>query len=71
MQAYGVWDVVEPKDPKAPIEEKIDKRALTIVYQGIPDDILLALAEKKSSKEAWTAIKIISQGADKVKKAKA
>lgn len=71
MQAYGVWDVVELKDPKATIEEKTDKKALAIIYQGIPDDILLALEEKKSSKEAWTTIKIISQGADKVKQAKA
>lgn len=62
---------IKPKDPKAAIEEKIDKRALAIIYQGIPDDILLALAEKKSSKEAWVALKTLSQGVDKVKKANA
>ncbi|KAL8102842.1 hypothetical protein AgCh_027386 [Apium graveolens] len=28
MQAHGVWDAIEPKDPKATVEEKIDKRAM-------------------------------------------
>ncbi|XP_074337094.1 uncharacterized protein LOC141674273 [Apium graveolens] len=71
MKAYGVWEVIEPKDPKAPIEDKTDKRAMTIIYQGIPDDVLLALAEKKTSKQAWEAIKTLYQGSDKVKQAKA
>ena len=39
--------------------------------RGIPDDVLLAVAEKKTSKEAWESIKTMCQGADKVKKAKA
>ncbi|XP_074342684.1 uncharacterized protein LOC141680325 [Apium graveolens] len=71
MQAHGVWDGIEPKDPKAVIEEKMDKRALDVIYQGILDDMLLTIAEKKTSKEAWGAIKIMCVGADKVRKAKA
>ena len=71
MQAHGVWKAIEPNDPKAVIEEKTNKRALAIIYQGILDDVFLALAEKKTSKEAWGAIKILSQGSDKVKKTKA
>ena len=71
MQAHGVWDAVEPKDSKAAIEEKMDKRALAIIYQGITDDMLLTIAEKKTSKEAWGAIKTLCLGADKVKQAKA
>ncbi|XP_074363328.1 uncharacterized protein LOC141704647 [Apium graveolens] len=71
MQAHGVWDAIEPKDPKGTVEEKTDKRALAIIYQGIADDMLLTIAEKKTSKEAWGAIKIMCLGADKVKKAKA
>lgn len=71
MQAHGVWEAIEPKDPKAVIEEKMDKRALVVIYQGIPDDMLLTIAEKKTSKEAWGAIKTMCLGADKVRKAKA
>lgn len=48
-----MWDVIEPKDPKGVIENKIDKRALAIVYQGIPDDMLLTIANRKTFEEAW------------------
>lgn len=71
MQAHGVWDAIEPKDPKALIEEKVDKRALAVIYQGVPEDILLSIAEKGTLKEAWNVIKTMSLGADKVKMAKA
>lgn len=53
MEAHRVWDAVEPKNPKGVIENKIDKRALAIVYQGIPDDMLLTIAKRKTFKEAW------------------
>lgn len=71
MQAHGVWVAIEPSDPKAVIEEKADKKALAVIYQGVPDDMLLTIAEKKTSKEAWEAIKTMCLGADKVRKAKA
>lgn len=40
-----------------------------MIYQGIPEEMLLSFAEKKKAKEAWEAIKTLCQGADKVKKA--
>lgn len=70
MQAHGVWEAVEPSDPKAVVEGKTDKIALAMIYQGIPEDVLLSLADKKTSKEAWEAIKTICQGADRAKTAK-
>ena len=70
MQAQGVWIAVEPSDAKAVIEEKTDKVALAMIYQGIPEDMLLSIAEKKTAKEAWEAIKTMCQGADRVKKAR-
>ncbi|KAL8107457.1 hypothetical protein AgCh_024023 [Apium graveolens] len=71
MQAHGVWEAIDPKDPKTTIEEKVDKRALAVIYQGIPEELLLSIAEKGTAKEAWDAIKTVSLGADKVKKARA
>ncbi|XP_074360724.1 uncharacterized protein LOC141700968 [Apium graveolens] len=71
MQAHGIWEAIEPKDPKTTADEKMDKRALAIIYQGIADDMLLTIAEKKTSKEAWGEIKMLCLSADKVKKAKA
>lgn len=68
MQADGVWEAVEPKDPKSTVEERTDKVALAVIYQGIPEDVFLSLEEKKTVKEAWEAIKTMCLGADRVKK---
>ncbi|XP_074328301.1 uncharacterized protein LOC141666207 [Apium graveolens] len=70
MQAHGVWKAIDPKDPKAPTNDKMDKQALTIIYQGITEDLLQSIANKKTSKDTWDAIKTVHLGADKVKKAK-
>ncbi|XP_074362999.1 uncharacterized protein LOC141703366 [Apium graveolens] len=70
MQAHGVWDDIEPKNPKSPVEERTDKVALAVIYQGVPEDILLSLAEKNTAKEAWDAIKTMCLGADRVKTAR-
>lgn len=32
MQAHSVWEAVEPTDPKAKVEEKMDKLALESIY---------------------------------------
>ena len=71
MQAHGVWEAIESKDDKAVVEDKVDKRALAVIYQGIPEETLLTISEKKTSKEAWEAVKIMNLGADKVQKARA
>lgn len=72
MQAQGIWEAVSPKDPKASaaVDEKMDKTALAAIYHGIPEDVLLSLADKGTAKEAWEAIKTLCQGAQRVKTAK-
>lgn len=70
MQAQGVWGAIEQSDPKVAVEEKTDKVALAMLYQGLPQDMLLSIAEKSTAKEAWEALKTMCQGADRVKKAK-
>lgn len=57
-------------DPKVAVEEKTDKVALAMMYQGLAEDMLLSIAEKKTAKEAWDALKTMCQGADRVKQAK-
>lgn len=44
MQTHGVWDSVEPTDPKISVEERADKIALSMIYQNIPEEMLLSLA---------------------------
>lgn len=70
MQAQGVWLAVEPSDPKATVEEKTDKVALAMIYQGIPEEMLLSITDKKTAKEAWEALKTMCLGAERVKKAR-
>lgn len=52
MQPHGVWDAVEPSYLKARVEGKTDKVALAMIYQEIPENMLLSLANKKTAKEA-------------------
>lgn len=68
MQAQGVWEAVESGESKEEIRK--DKVALPIIYQGLPEDILLTVAEKETAKEAWEAIKMMCVGAERVQKAK-
>lgn len=70
MQAHSVWEAVEASDPKVACEDRADKVALAMIYQAIPEEILLTLADKTKAQDAWQAIKTLCQGADKVKKAK-
>ncbi|XP_074337557.1 uncharacterized protein LOC141674757 [Apium graveolens] len=69
LQAQGVWHAVEA-DSTTPDEEKTDKMAMEAIYQSIPEDILLSVAEKKTTKETWVAVKTMCLGTDKVKKAR-
>lgn len=49
------------------VEDKTDKIAMAAIYQSVSDDILLTLAEKKTAKEAWEAVKTLCQGAERAK----
>ena len=70
MEAQGVWEAVEPDDPKAVVPMKTDKMSLAAIYSSIPEEMLLSLAEKKSAKEAWEAIQTLCVGVERVKAAK-
>lgn len=48
----------------------VDKAALAMLYQGLPEDMILSISEKGTTKVAWTALKTMCQGADRVKTAK-
>lgn len=52
MQAHSVWEAVEPSDPKNAIDGKLDKVALAMIYQGILEDVLLSITDKKTAKRS-------------------
>ncbi|XP_074326879.1 uncharacterized protein LOC141664824 [Apium graveolens] len=70
MKAQGVWCTIEQKDPKGAVDEKTVQVALAAIYQGVPEDVFLSIAEKETAKEAWEAIKTMCMGVERVKEAK-
>ncbi|KAL8091057.1 hypothetical protein AgCh_040237 [Apium graveolens] len=70
IQAHGVWNAIESKDPKGSSDDRVDKIALAAIYQGIPEVVLLGIAEMETAKEAWDAVKVMCQGAERVRKAR-
>ena len=69
MRAQGIWDAIEHNDPKEKVDMKKDQIALATIYQGIPEETLRAVSEKETSKEAWECIKMMYQGAKRIKDA--
>lgn len=68
----GPWclGVVESKEKNVVVDNRSYKIALAAIYHGIPEDILLSLAEKETAKEAWEAVRVTCQDVDRVKKAR-
>ncbi|XP_020585663.1 uncharacterized protein LOC110028241 [Phalaenopsis equestris] len=66
LQAQGVWEVVEQDE----VEERKDRMALVAIYQALPEDVLLMVAEKDSAKQAWETLKTMHVGVERVKEAK-
>ncbi|XP_074342368.1 uncharacterized protein LOC141679904 [Apium graveolens] len=70
MKAQRVWGAIEQKDPKVTVDERTVQVALAAIYQRLPEDILLTIAEKETAKEVWEAIKTMCVGVERVKEAK-
>ncbi|XP_020573667.1 uncharacterized protein LOC110020042 [Phalaenopsis equestris] len=66
LQAQGVWEAVEQDE----VEERKDRMALAVIYQALPEDVLLMVAEKDSAKLAWETLKTMHVGVERVKEAK-
>ena len=67
MRAQGVWDAVVAVSGK--VDDTMDQKALTAIYQSIPDDVFAFITEKEKSHEAWKAIKT-NLGDDRIKEAR-
>jgi hypothetical protein len=70
MHAQGVWDSVKSDDSNDKLDVKKDQTALAAIYQGIPNETLQVVSEKKTAKEAWECIRTMYQGAQHVKDAR-
>ncbi|KAL0356305.1 UNVERIFIED_CONTAM: Retrovirus-related Pol polyprotein from transposon TNT 1-94 [Sesamum radiatum] len=82
LGAHGLWNVVEteyeePADEGAlsvaelaALQKKRsgDQSALSIIHQGLDDEMFEKIANESKAKDAWDILKISTVGVDKVKK---
>lgn len=52
MQAQGVWSALESTDSKMVAEKKINKVALAVIYQGIPEDIFFICGREEDDERS-------------------
>ncbi|KAE8689063.1 hypothetical protein F3Y22_tig00110944pilonHSYRG00016 [Hibiscus syriacus] len=66
LRSLGVWSVIEDGDT----DDDKDQGAMVAISQAVPDDVMMAIAEKQTAKEAWDALREMRVGEDRVKKAR-
>ncbi|KAG8074127.1 hypothetical protein GUJ93_ZPchr0006g44316 [Zizania palustris] len=66
MRAQGVWAAVEGNEA---VDDKKDQMALAAIIQAVPEAMVLAIAEKETTKEAWNTLKEMHIGEERVRNA--
>ncbi|GKA17115.1 hypothetical protein Tco_0696952 [Tanacetum coccineum] len=64
-QAYGHWDAITEEE----VDEKKNYTTKGIIFQTLPENVLLQVAKYKSAKDVWESIKVRYIGAERVQKA--
>ncbi|XP_021993942.1 uncharacterized protein LOC110890607 [Helianthus annuus] len=63
---HGVWEVIDPGLDNA----KKNNIVKGLIFQSIPEDLILQIGKLKTGKEMWEAIKTRNLGAERVKEAR-
>lgn len=67
LRSLGVWSVIEGGGET---DDDKDQGAMVAISQAVPDDVMMAIADKQTAKEAWDALREMRVGEDRVKKAR-
>ncbi|KAL6649615.1 hypothetical protein ACP70R_013839 [Stipagrostis hirtigluma subsp. patula] len=67
LEALGLWHAVESDK----VERREDRQALAAILRGVPSEMKAGLAVKKTTKEAWAAVKSMRMGDNRVRDANA
>ena len=70
LEAAGWWYDVEPEEDEE-IVYRHDRLALAAILRSVPPEMLTGLCEKRTTAEAWAAIKRIRVGVQRVREANA
>ncbi|GKB58197.1 zinc finger, CCHC-type containing protein [Tanacetum coccineum] len=81
LKAYGLWKVIDAKketdgkkktddEQETAIDEKAENTRKGMIFQTLPQDMLMQVAHYTTAKEVWNSIKVKYLGADLVQKAR-
>ena len=70
MDAYGLWETVEPRGLGEEPDPKKSKQALAFLFQAIPEDMVLQMASYTDPKNVWDGLKTRFLGVDRVRTAR-
>lgn len=69
FNVHGLWEVIEPVEG-VEINLKKNNAAIVYLYQAMPEDLVLQVANLTSAKAIWDSLKARFVGIDRVKKAR-
>ncbi|KAC9456363.1 hypothetical protein E3N88_45805 [Mikania micrantha] len=69
LKANGLWDMIEPS-ANTQTDEKKDMTATAYLFQALPEEMIIQIANCKSAKKIWDALKTRNVGVDRVQKAR-
>ncbi|GKD59238.1 hypothetical protein Tco_1296747 [Tanacetum coccineum] len=67
LKAYGIWETIVAKEGVTTNEKK-ENTSKAIIFQTLPQDVLMQVAQYSTAKEVWDSIKVKHLGADLVQK---
>ena len=68
MEDQGIWAAIQPT-ANTIVDLKLDQKAKVHILQVLPEDLLMQVAKKNTSKEIWESLKTRFVGADCAKNA--
>lgn len=66
LKVHEVWDIIETEA----VDDKKNNMAMALLFQSIPEILILQVGELNTSKKVWEAIKTRHVGAERVKEAR-
>ncbi|XP_076946117.1 uncharacterized protein LOC143614356 [Bidens hawaiensis] len=69
LDANGLWEIIEP-DEETIVDVKKDKYTIAYLFQTLPEDLLLQVADCKTAREVWDSLKTRHIGATQVQEAR-
>ncbi|GJT27400.1 zinc finger, CCHC-type containing protein [Tanacetum coccineum] len=67
LKAHGLWKTIDTKDT---VDEKKSHTSKAMIFQTLPEDVLMQVAQCSTTKEVWDSIKVLFIGVDLVQKAR-